>query len=300
MRPDQPVGEAVAVADRVAEREARRLVDLLERLAQLEEARVIVGDLVEAGLLERRLAVDERAGGAAERDADPGVGTWPSCRTSRRGSSSRRSACRGTRRGRTARSACRHRCAGPPPSRARCRGRRRCWRRPPSAGGCPPSPRNRRASRRRWPAGTWRCWRGRSPRRARRSGPGAGCASWRRFSIGLSAARRRRRVDTCAPALAGRARAAAAPPAVMTQRVAPGDDDGRHCCFLPVAFLVDAAGPSAWSNRWMRARSGLMGSTSPGCAETRSRKARDQRLARRRAAAPASPIPSAPPPARWP
>ena len=74
VRPHQPVGEAVAVADRVAERKAGRLVRLLERLAELEKFAVVVRDLVEARFLHGGAAIGDRAGAAAERNADPVVG----------------------------------------------------------------------------------------------------------------------------------------------------------------------------------------------------------------------------------
>ncbi len=73
MRPDQPLGEGIAVADRIAEGEADRLVVALQPLAEPQEARVVLRDGVEAGSLHGRTAVGDRADAAAEGDAEPGL-----------------------------------------------------------------------------------------------------------------------------------------------------------------------------------------------------------------------------------
>src|ERR1700753_4223658 len=74
MRPQQPARKAVAVADRVAEREARGLAGLLQLLTKIKKAGVIIGRLVEADRLEHRLAVHQRTAAGAERQADPVAG----------------------------------------------------------------------------------------------------------------------------------------------------------------------------------------------------------------------------------
>ncbi len=68
--PQHPVGPA-GVADRMAEREARRVVGPLQRLAELEEAREVARHALEAGLVHPGLAVHHGAAGAAERNRDP-------------------------------------------------------------------------------------------------------------------------------------------------------------------------------------------------------------------------------------
>ncbi len=73
MRPHQPVGKAVAVADGIAEREARRLAGRLQLLAEVEQARVVVRHLLVASGRNQRLAIDQRAAARAERQPDPDI-----------------------------------------------------------------------------------------------------------------------------------------------------------------------------------------------------------------------------------
>ena len=199
---------------------------------------MIIGDLVIAGFLHGRLAIGQRAGGSAERNADPVVGLVALAVFLARGSSNRHSACRDIRRRRRDRSACRYRRAGLPPSRARCPVRCRCSTRPRSAGGYPPSRRSRRASRFRSPAGISRCWRGRWFRPARRSARAAGCARLAPFSIGSFGAATSARGTGWAATRSASA-ASAAPPGRKTQRVAPRDDAGHRA--LPAGFGVSEA-----------------------------------------------------------
>ena len=73
VRPQQPVCETVAVADGVAEREARRLARLLQLATKVQQSGVIVGNLVKACRLHDRFAIHQRAAGGAERQSDPRV-----------------------------------------------------------------------------------------------------------------------------------------------------------------------------------------------------------------------------------
>ncbi len=71
MRPQQPVGKAVAVPDRIAECKARGLPRLLQFLAKIQIPGVIVRNTVEAGGLDKRFAIDQGTCGCAERQPDP-------------------------------------------------------------------------------------------------------------------------------------------------------------------------------------------------------------------------------------
>ena len=73
MRPQRPVQPGVGVARGVPEREAGRRIVLLERLAEFEEARGVLREFLEAGLLHRGDAVVDQAAGGGDRDADPFV-----------------------------------------------------------------------------------------------------------------------------------------------------------------------------------------------------------------------------------
>src|SRR6185295_14778167 len=77
VRPQQPAGKAVGVADRVAEREAGGLAGLLQLAAEIEEAGMVFRNLVEAGGIDDRLAIDDGSAGGAERQADPGIALVP-------------------------------------------------------------------------------------------------------------------------------------------------------------------------------------------------------------------------------
>ena len=110
VRPQHPVGKAVAVAPRCRAR-SRPACRPSAASGTGRECRHVVRHLVEADRLQDRLAVDQRAAGGAERQSDPGVALVASCRSAAPAAASRRSACRDSRRRRSARSACRHRCA---------------------------------------------------------------------------------------------------------------------------------------------------------------------------------------------
>ena len=60
----------VAVADAMAMREARRMADLLQRLAQLEEARRVLREFGEAGFLDPAIAIDDGVADRRQRQAD--------------------------------------------------------------------------------------------------------------------------------------------------------------------------------------------------------------------------------------
>ena len=74
MRPHQPVGEAVAVANRITQRKARRLAGLPKLLAHLQEARQVGRRRLVADLVHRGFAPHQRPRRAAEGQADPVVG----------------------------------------------------------------------------------------------------------------------------------------------------------------------------------------------------------------------------------
>src|SRR5262245_38667594 len=71
MRPDQPVGEAVAVAQRIAKRKAGGLAVLLHGFEELQESGEIGRDVVEARLDDGRLSIPDRRVAAGEWDGKP-------------------------------------------------------------------------------------------------------------------------------------------------------------------------------------------------------------------------------------
>ena len=71
--PEHPVQPAVGVAGGVAEREAGRRVVRLQRLAHREEAREVLREFLEAGLVQRRLAVGHVAADGRDGNAEPVV-----------------------------------------------------------------------------------------------------------------------------------------------------------------------------------------------------------------------------------
>ena len=71
MRPDEPVAPGVAVADRIAERQAAGLALGGQRLRNLQHAVEIGRPGVEAGFLESRDPIDDPRAGGAERNGDP-------------------------------------------------------------------------------------------------------------------------------------------------------------------------------------------------------------------------------------
>src|SRR5207244_8121625 len=73
VRPQAPMGPAVGVPRRMAQREPWRLTYFLESLAQFEEPRCVAGTIVEAGGAHGADAVVERACRAALRQRDPPV-----------------------------------------------------------------------------------------------------------------------------------------------------------------------------------------------------------------------------------
>ena len=68
--PEQPVGVVVAVADAVAMREAGGMADLLQRLAEFEEARRVLREFGEAGFLDPAVAIDDGVADGRQRQAD--------------------------------------------------------------------------------------------------------------------------------------------------------------------------------------------------------------------------------------
>ena len=73
VRPQHPVGEAVAVALALPSAKPAGFPAFCSLLAQFENSSMILRDLVEPTDFRHRLAVDQGAGGRAERQPDPGV-----------------------------------------------------------------------------------------------------------------------------------------------------------------------------------------------------------------------------------
>src|SRR5882724_6671215 len=71
MAPQRPMAPAIGVAGGMAEREAARRALFLERLAELEETRIILGELLEAGGPYVAHAVVEASRRCALRQRDP-------------------------------------------------------------------------------------------------------------------------------------------------------------------------------------------------------------------------------------
>ncbi len=77
--PQDPVQPAVGVAGGMPEREAGRRVVLLERLAHFKEAREVLRELLEAGLVGRRLAIGHVAADGRDGNAEPVVAVLAGC-----------------------------------------------------------------------------------------------------------------------------------------------------------------------------------------------------------------------------